>query len=129
MTSRVAGAGRLKFPADVAARFGLLPDAPVEIEEEGGALRLRRPVTHLAKLYVEPTSRRNLSCRTCIRNAWDEPGGDMSDAAFNAVIASLRAFSPPPKVFFGGFGEPLTHPRARRPDSVKKRKMEYISPI
>jgi len=103
--------GRLAFAAELAARFGLEPGAPVEIEEEAGTLRLRRPVTHLAKLYVEPTARCNLACRTCIRNVWDEPLGDMADATFAAVLEGLRAFTPPPTVFFGGFGEPLAHPR------------------
>jgi MoaA/NifB/PqqE/SkfB family radical SAM enzyme len=30
-------------------------------------------------------------------------------ATFARVIAGLRAFTPPPVVFFGGFGEPLAH--------------------
>ena len=110
MTTKLAADGRLAFPAEVAARFGLEPGAPVEIEEEAGSLRLRRPVTHLAKLYIEPTVRCNLNCRTCIRNAWDETGGDMADATFATVIAGLRTFAAPPTVFFGGFGEPLAHP-------------------
>ena len=110
MTTQLDEAGRLAFPAEVAARFGLEPGAPVEIEEEAGSLRLRRPVTHLAKLYIEPTVRCNLNCRTCIRNVWNEPGGDMTGATFAAVIAGLRTFASPPTVFFGGFGEPLSHP-------------------
>ncbi|MCX7708100.1 MAG: radical SAM protein [Anaerolineae bacterium] len=103
--------GRLGFEAGMAARHGLRPGAAVEIEEAADGLRLRRPVTHLAKLYVEPTARCNLTCRTCIRNVWDEAPGDMSDATFAAVLEGLRAFDPPPAVFFGGFGEPLAHPR------------------
>ena len=110
MTAKIDETGRLAFPAEVATRFGLQPGVPVEVEEEAGSLRLRRPVTHLAKLYIEPTVRCNLNCRTCIRNAWDEPGGDMTDATFAAVIAGLRSFIDPPTVFFGGFGEPLAHP-------------------
>lgn len=117
MTTYLDEARRLTFPTETAARFGLEPGAPVEIEEEAGSLRLRRPVTHLAKLYVEPTVRCNLACRTCIRNVWDEPAGNMSDATFAAVTAGLRSFAAtaaatrgrPPSVFFGGFGEPLAH--------------------
>ena len=135
MTTQIDEAGRLVFPPRVAGRFGLRPGALVEIEEEAGSLRLRRPVTHLAKLYIEPTLRCNLACRTCVRNTWDlRPGGDMTDATFAAVVAGLRNFPlsapsagtlPPPPygrglpppcgrglpaVFFGGFGEPLGHP-------------------
>jgi MoaA/NifB/PqqE/SkfB family radical SAM enzyme len=59
---------------------------------------------------VEPTSRCNLSCRTCIRNAWEEPQGDMSAATWEKVLAGLRDLPSPGEVFFGGFGEPLAHP-------------------
>ena len=110
LTIEIDEAGRLAFPSEVATRFGLRPGTPVEIEDEAGCVRLRRPVTHLAKLYLEPTVRCNLACRTCIRNVWDEPGGDMVDATFAAVIAGMHHFAPPPTVFFGGFGEPLGHP-------------------
>lgn len=65
----------------------------------------------LGKLYLEPTTRCNLACRTCIRNLWDEPPGDMPETTFARLLAGLRAFSPMPTVFFGGFGEPLAHPR------------------
>jgi MoaA/NifB/PqqE/SkfB family radical SAM enzyme len=65
---------------------------------------------HLAKLYIEPTAHCNLDCRTCIRNNWDEPMGNMSKAVLDRIIVGLKDFSPPPSVFFGGFGEPLFHP-------------------
>ena len=70
----------------------------------------RQPLDHLAKVYVEPTNRCNLECRTCIRHGWDEPFGQMDEATFARIMDGLRAFSPPPTVFFGGFGEPLAHP-------------------
>jgi MoaA/NifB/PqqE/SkfB family radical SAM enzyme len=68
------------------------------------------PVVRLAKLYIEPTSRCNLACRTCMRNTWGEPEGDMAPDTFARIIASLRDLDPPPGVFFGGIGEPLVHP-------------------
>jgi MoaA/NifB/PqqE/SkfB family radical SAM enzyme len=103
--------GRLVVPAELAARLGLKPGASVLLDEETNSFRVRRPVAQLAKVYVEPTSRCNLSCRTCIRNAWEEPLGDMSELTFSRVLAGLAAFDPLPEVFFGGFGEPLAHPR------------------
>jgi len=66
--------------------------------------------SRLAKIYIEPTNQCNLKCRTCIRNVWDEPQGMMSEEIFSRVMEGLRAFSPVPTVFFGGFGEPLFHP-------------------
>lgn len=64
----------------------------------------------LSKLYIEPTNRCNLDCRTCIRNTWQEPMGEMSEATFDEILLGLKEFSPRPRVFFGGFGEPLLHP-------------------
>jgi len=69
-----------------------------------------KPALPLSKVYVEPTSRCNLMCRTCMRNVWDEPLGNMTPATFARVIDGLSAFDPPPAVFFGGIGEPLFHP-------------------
>jgi MoaA/NifB/PqqE/SkfB family radical SAM enzyme len=82
----------------------------VLLKEGTNSLHLQRPITQLAKVYVEPTSRCNLNCRTCIRNAWEEPQGDMSAATWERVVGSLKALPSRPDVFFGGFGEPLLLP-------------------
>jgi MoaA/NifB/PqqE/SkfB family radical SAM enzyme len=102
--------GRLVIPPDIAGELGLKPGVNVPFELDGDTLRLCRPVTSLARVYVEPTSRCNLDCSTCIRNAWDEPLGDMSANTFQSVMEGLQGFDPVPVVFFGGFGEPLAHP-------------------
>ena len=104
-------AGRLVLPPDMVARLGLVPGTPVFLDEEARGLRLRQPITRLAKVYVEPTSRCNLACRTCIRNVWDEPLGSIAENTFTRILDGLRAFPLPLTVFFGGFGEPLSHPR------------------
>lgn len=101
--------GRLILPSEVASRYRIKPGVRVHLDENANGLRVRRPATQLAKLYVEPTNQCNLDCRTCIRNVWDEPSGMMSDAVIARVMEGLRAFSPRPTVFFGGFGEPLFH--------------------
>jgi MoaA/NifB/PqqE/SkfB family radical SAM enzyme len=71
---------------------------------------LRREDWVVKKVYIEPTNRCNLDCRTCMRNVWDEPLGSMAASTFARIMEGVRAFSPPPLVFFGGLGEPLTHP-------------------
>jgi MoaA/NifB/PqqE/SkfB family radical SAM enzyme len=106
----VDDSGRLVIPPEVARELGLKPGARVPFELEGDTLRLGRPVTSLAKVYVEPTSRCNLDCSTCIRNAWDEPMGNMKAATFQSVLEGVRSFDPVPTIFLGGFGEPLAHP-------------------
>lgn len=102
--------GRLILPAEAAARYGLAGGERIPLVEGAAELRLPRP-SRLSKLTIEPTSRCNLDCRTCMRSAWEDPLGMMSDAVFDRIIDGLKVFSPPPSIAFGGFGEPLFHPR------------------
>ncbi len=111
LTAGLDEQGRLVLPAALAERLGLKPGSSVVLDEEANSFRVRRPVEQLAKVYLEPTSRCNLSCRTCIRNTWEESLGDMTEETFANVLRGLAAFTPRPEVFFGGFGEPLAHPR------------------
>ncbi len=103
--------GQLVVPPELVRQFGLTPGARIPVDQMEDSLRLYRPVTSLAKVYVEPTSRCNLHCRTCIRNSWDEPLGSMTAETYRHVLEGLKGFDPLPLVFFGGFGEPLAHPR------------------
>ena len=102
--------GRLIVPAEIAARYGLKPGARLMFDLGPNSILLLRPTSHLARIYVEPTTKCNLECRICVRHAWSEPLGAMSWATFGHILEGLQAFQPPPSVFFGGFGEPLTHP-------------------
>ena len=65
--------GRLVIPAEMMFEYGLKPGTPIRIDRKADGLSLHTPVTHLRKVYIEPTNRCNLECRTCIRNIWDEP--------------------------------------------------------
>jgi MoaA/NifB/PqqE/SkfB family radical SAM enzyme len=108
--AEVDGEGRLVVPAEVVEAYGLTPGARARLELEKDNLRLHRPVTHLAKLYAEPTNRCNIECRTCMRQGWDTELGKMSDETFERILGSVAKISPRPTVFFGGIGEPLFHP-------------------
>ena len=103
--------GRLVLPPEMAARWGLQPGAQVRLDEDGNSVRLHRPPTHLAKVFIEPTDGCNLDCLTCFRNAWEEPVGRMTDETFAAIYAGLEQLPTLPTVYFGGIGEPLFHPR------------------
>jgi MoaA/NifB/PqqE/SkfB family radical SAM enzyme len=74
----------------------------------GFSLFPRKPP--LTKLYIEPTTRCNLKCRTCIRNSWDEPTGSMDIALYRKLLADLKKCRTPDTIAFWGIGEPLTHP-------------------
>ena len=92
--------GRLALPSDLLAYFGLERGVQVRIDKRSSGLHLRQPVTHLGKVYVEPTNACNLDCRTCIRNVWDEPSGWMMAATFERIVQGLRDFSPLCRPFF-----------------------------
>ena len=96
--------GHLVVPPEVAAQLGLVAGAQVRLEPGRNGLRLHRPVTHLAKLYVEPTNACNLDCATCFRHGWDEPIGRMSEAAFDAILAGWPRWMNCPRSISAGSG-------------------------
>ena len=102
--------GRVILPAEVAKRYGFTPGAKTRLEEDAAGFRFSRTTENLARVYIEPTNTCNLDCVTCMRNVWDVTPGRMSAAVFQRILAGVRTFQPTPSVFFGGFGEPLTHP-------------------
>ena len=103
--------GRLVLPADVISRYGLQPGVKVRLDEGNNFVRMHRPITHLTKVYIEPTVACNLTCVTCFRNCWDQANGRMTDETFEVIVSGLRALDPVPAVYFGGIGEPLFHPK------------------
>jgi MoaA/NifB/PqqE/SkfB family radical SAM enzyme len=103
-------AGNIVLPAAIAKQYGLNPGSSIRIAPNARGLEVRRPVTHMSKVYIEPTNQCNLDCVTCIRHSWDEPLGAMSSETFSRILDGLRACSPQPDIFFGGLGEPLSHP-------------------
>lgn len=102
--------GKLVLPPGLERKLGLSPGARIELVLERGRAEILPNIHSLNRLYLEPTSRCNLSCRTCIRNTWDEPMGDMDDETFARVTAALPRFPHLESVMFGGFGEPTAHP-------------------
>jgi MoaA/NifB/PqqE/SkfB family radical SAM enzyme len=102
--------GALKLPPDFIKTLGVKAGETLEVAEDRGRLEIRPNIHSLARVYIEPTSRCNLACRTCIRNTWNEPLGDMSPKTFDKIVAHLRCFDHLESVMFGGFGEPTAHP-------------------
>lgn len=103
--------GRLIVPPALEKKLGLSPGACLEVAVDHGRIEIQPNIHSLNRLYVEPTSRCNLSCRTCIRNTWDEPMGDMDMDVFERLASQLPRFPHLESVMFGGFGEPTAHPR------------------
>lgn len=103
--------GRLVLDPAVAERYGLVPGARARLDLDDNSVRLHRPVTHLAKLYIEPTNFCNIDCLTCMRNNWDTDIGFMEEATFARILDGLHQMPAPPTVMFSGIGEPLAHRR------------------
>ena len=101
--------GRLILPPELARQYGLNPGTKVRLDEGHNFVKMHRPVTHLTKVYIEPTVACNLDCITCFRNAWDQPIGRMTEETFESILAALKQMDPIPSVYFGGIGEPLFH--------------------
>ena len=80
---------------------------PASTPEARPVSRSDRP---LSKLYLEPTTRCNLRCRTCMRNSWSEPGGDLSMETFQRLLRSVEQLGSIRTMAFWGIGEPLLHP-------------------
>jgi MoaA/NifB/PqqE/SkfB family radical SAM enzyme len=108
--TQVDEGGNLKIPPEIVREMGFAPGARVKLSRSADRLVVHRPVSTIARVYVEPTTRCNLKCRTCMRNVWEEPIGDMNERTLARILMSIEALPHPPTVFFGGLGEPLTHP-------------------
>ncbi|HDT12796.1 MAG TPA: radical SAM protein, partial [Candidatus Aminicenantes bacterium] len=103
--------GKLILLPEIEKKLGLTPGAKLEIVFEGSRAEILPNMHSLNRLYIEPTSRCNLACRTCIRNTWSEPMGDMEMAVFERLVSQLGRFPHLESVMFSGFGEPTAHPR------------------
>ena len=103
--------GRLVLPAEYVARHELSEGSQLVFDpiEDGLALRFARPDAR--RVYIEVTALCNLNCAMCVRQVWRDPPGAMAWETFQAVVEGLRAFPNLRRITFGGFGEPLTHPR------------------
>src|SRR5450759_5797265 len=100
--------GNLTLPAALLAGLGPAPADEIILERIGHRLVLASDT--LRRVYVEATSLCNLSCASCIRNAWTEPMGHMPMRRYRRLLAGLPRRPGAVTLAFEGFGEPLAHP-------------------
>jgi MoaA/NifB/PqqE/SkfB family radical SAM enzyme len=101
---------RLALPEEIAKRLGMTAGSRLRVRVRRDRIELSPDIHRLSRLYVEPTSRCNLACRTCIRSTWQEPQGDMDMGLFGSLASHLAGIDSLRSVMFGGFGEPTAHP-------------------
>lgn len=102
--------GRIRLTPELREKYGIKPNSKIFVEEGRNTILIHSPATRLARIYVEPTNQCNLGCATCIRHVWEEPLGNMTERIYQKILDALTEYSPVPEIFFGGFGEPLSHP-------------------
>jgi tungsten cofactor oxidoreducase radical SAM maturase len=102
--------GRLILPDEYLERRHISSDVEYWLDEREGDLIFHPCLPDVRRLYIEPTTRCNLHCRTCIRNAWGESEALMSMATFHRLLEGLDHLPELNRVVFTGFGEPLAHP-------------------
>lgn len=103
--------GEVVLPDDLARDLGLSPGDEIRVESNGDGLYLHPSISTLRRVYIEVTNKCNLTCSTCMRNVWDAQSGRMTEETFARILSGLGDFPRKPEIFFGGYGEPLSHPR------------------
>ncbi len=88
-----------------------------------------KPVTapmsvHPSKLYVETTTRCNLACPMCVKQAWGRDGNEglLAPGLFEQIAPAFQHLD---ALILNGIGEPLLHPRLENfIDAAKERMPE-----
>jgi len=97
------------FPAELVKMLGIENGSSIQVVLNENKIEIYPNIHSLSKLYIEPTSKCNLDCRTCIRETWDEPLGSMDLNVFDTLVEQIKEFKTLRTVMFGGFGEPTFH--------------------
>lgn len=63
------------------------------------------------RVYIEVTTKCNFACITCIRSSWKDSLEHMAWETFESIRENLKELPELETVHFGGFGEPMMHPR------------------
>ncbi|NWG07893.1 MAG: radical SAM protein [Chloroflexi bacterium] len=108
--ARINQNGEIVLPAHLSAALGISPGDEIRVEENDNGLHLHPSVHTLKRVYVEVTNKCNLKCKTCIRNVWDVKYGYMPGETFERLLSGLEVAPNKPEIFFGGYGEPISHP-------------------
>jgi MoaA/NifB/PqqE/SkfB family radical SAM enzyme len=102
--------GNVILPKELIEEYGLVEGAHVRLSKDSTGFSFSRSTESLARIYIEPTNLCNLDCRTCMRHGWDEALGRMEPTTFQRILDGIVSLPIRPEIFFGGFGEPLSHP-------------------
>ena len=97
--------GSVKLPATIKG-----PCEVIFIETENG-YQLLPLLPDVRRIYIEATTECNFSCITCIRSSWEDRLLHMEWETFERILDGIKELPNIESVHFGGFGEPMMHPR------------------
>ncbi|TWH51848.1 tungsten cofactor oxidoreductase radical SAM maturase [Sporomusa sp. KB1] len=102
---QIAKDGYVKLPVS------LDTDQEVLFVPTDSGYRLITLIQDVKRVYIEVTTKCNFACITCIRSSWQDELTHMEWSTFEKILNSLKELPDLESVHFGGFGEPLLHPR------------------
>ncbi|MBP2634490.1 MAG: tungsten cofactor oxidoreductase radical maturase [Firmicutes bacterium] len=102
---RITQDGCLKLP------LSLAEDQEVLFIRAEEGYRLIPLLPDVKRVYIEVTTKCNFSCITCIRSSWQDELSHMEWETFETIVKNLKELPNLESVHFGGFGEPLMHPK------------------
>ncbi len=94
-------------------------ELPISLEKDQEAIfistedgyRLIPLLPDVKRIYIEVTTKCNFDCITCIRSSWEDKLVHMDWKTFENILLNLKELPNLESVHFGGFGEPMMHPR------------------
>lgn len=127
--ARVNENNEIVLPPHFAKELGIASGDELRIEKNGHGVHLHPSIHMLKRVYIEVTNKCNLNCSTCMRNVWDAKFGSMPFDTFKRILSSLEMMPQKPEIFFGGYGEPLSHPDCLEMIRLAKEAGHFVSLI
>jgi MoaA/NifB/PqqE/SkfB family radical SAM enzyme len=127
--AHVNGQKEIVLPDSLVKQLGIEPGDGLRIDLNGHGLHLRPSIHAIRRVYIEVTNKCNLNCSTCMRNVWDVQYGHMTEETFDRILSGLGRFGETPELFFGGYGEPLSHPNILSMIERAKQQGHHVSLI
>ncbi|QNO15387.1 tungsten cofactor oxidoreductase radical SAM maturase [Alkalicella caledoniensis] len=110
-TSLFSTGEKSKIEKDGSIKLPLEKEQEVLIITTEDGYRLVPLQPDIKRVYIEVTTKCNFDCITCIRSSWHDSELHMEWSTFVNILKSLKELPKLESVHFGGFGEPMMHPR------------------
>ncbi|MCC5912264.1 MAG: tungsten cofactor oxidoreductase radical SAM maturase [Clostridiaceae bacterium] len=102
---------KLKIAKDGSVKLPLKEEQEVLFVSTEDGYRLIPLQPDIKRIYIEVTTKCNFNCITCIRSSWQDCLLHMEWETFENILENLKELPKLESVHFGGFGEPMMHPK------------------